>query len=664
MKCVVLAYHNIGRVGIQSLLDNGFEISAVFTHQDSPNECIWFDSVAELACEHNIPVFAPEDINHPVWVSRIKAMEVDYIFSFYYRNIIKEELLQAPKLWCINLHGSLLPKYRGRVPLNWAIINGEKETGVTLHYMTTKADAGDIIDQEKFAITDSDTARTVFGKAVKAAKTVLDRSLPLLKQNKAPRTPQDESQATTFGGRKPQDGEINWSQSATQVRNLIRAVTKPYPGAFSYIGDRQCFFWSAEVVKNDKKAAPGTVLASEPFVIACKENALEIKTAQMAGGVFSSGSQLAADSRIVPNMVFGANPVRQKEAKRRKSVLILGVNGFIGSHLSERLLASGNYDVYGLDLRSNYIDHLLDKEGFFFREGDISIHREWIEYHIRKCDIILPLVAIATPIEYTRNPLRVFELDFEENLRIVRYCVKYHKRIIFPSTSEVYGMCEDSHFDEDKSKLVTGPISMQRWIYSSSKQLLDRVIWAYGAKGQLPFTLFRPFNWIGPRLDSLTSARIGSSRAITQLILNLVQGSPIQLIDGGEQKRCFVDISEGIEALFRIIENKNNACDGKIINIGNPTNEASIRQMAETLVEKFEQHPLRGKFPPFAGYMVIESGAFYGKGYQDVQHRVPSIKNAKKFINWEPAITLDKSIEITLDFFLKEAISSGEFSLE
>ena len=183
----------------------------------------------------------------------------------------------------------------------------------------------------------------------------------------------------------------------------------------------------------------------------------------------------------------------------------------------------------------------------------------------------------------------------------MRYCVKYNKRIIFPSTSEVYGMCQDPQFDEDNSKLVTGPIRMQRWIYSCSKQLLDRVIWAYGVRNNLKFTLFRPFNWIGPRLDSLTSARIGSSRAITQMILNLVQGSPIQLIDGGEQKRCFVDISESIEALYRIIENDKGCCDGQIINIGNPDNEASVKVMAEMLVEKFEKHPLRDKFPPFAG---------------------------------------------------------------
>lgn len=154
---------------------------------------------------------------------------------------------------------------------------------------------------------------------------------------------------------------------------------------------------------------------------------------------------------------------------------------------------------------------------------------------LKKCDVILPLVAIATPIEYTRNPLRVFELDFEENLKIVRDCVKYNKRIVFPSTSEVYGMCDDKEFDEDTSRLIVGPINKQRWIYSVSKQLLDRVIWAYGVKEGLKFTLFRPFNWMGPRLDNLDAARIGSSRAITQLILNLVEGSPIKLVDGGAQ---------------------------------------------------------------------------------------------------------------------------------
>jgi len=342
------------------------------------------------------------------------------------------------------------------------------------------------------------------------------------------------------------------------------------------------------------------------------------------------------------------------------SVLILGVNGFIGNSLVERLLDEGGYEVHGMDLSSSSITRLLDRPDFYFHEGDITVHREWIEYHVKKCDVVLPLVAIATPIEYTRNPLRVFELDFEENLRIVRYCAKYNTRIIFPSTSEVYGMSDDAFFDENTSNLVTGPINKQRWIYSTSKQLMDRVIWAYGTKENLPFTLFRPFNWMGPRLDSLDSARIGSSRAITQLILNLVEGTPIQLIDGGEQKRCFTDVKEGVECLFRIIENKDNCCDRQIFNIGNPENDASIKHMAEVLVEKFEKHPLRSHFPPFAGMVVIESHKYYGDGYQDVQHRRPSIENAKKILGWNPVITMDETIDETLDYFLKDHVDGDQ----
>jgi UDP-4-amino-4-deoxy-L-arabinose formyltransferase/UDP-glucuronic acid dehydrogenase (UDP-4-keto-hexauronic acid decarboxylating) len=311
-----------------------------------------------------------------------------------------------------------------------------------------------------------------------------------------------------------------------------------------------------------------------------------------------------------------------------------------------------------MDLHADNIRRFIGEKRFHFVDGDISINREWIEYHVRKCDIILPLVAIATPIEYTRNPLRVFELDFEENIKIIRYCARFHKRLVFPSTSEVYGMCPDEEFDEEKSNLVTGPIRKQRWIYSCSKQLLDRVIWAYGYQRGLKFTLFRPFNWLGPRLDSLSSARIGSSRAITQLILNLVNGTPIQLVDGGSQKRCFTDVRDGIECLYRIIENKNHSCDGRIFNIGNPDNEASIRELAEILTEQFEKHPLRDKFPPLAGMVAVESSSYYGKGgYQDVLVRKPSIRNARRRLNWEPRISLAESVASTLDFFLQQLIN-------
>ncbi|EJN22355.1 methionyl-tRNA formyltransferase [Pseudomonas sp. GM79] len=653
-KAVVFAYHDIGCAGIETLLNSGYEIAAVFTHPDDPKENAFYGSVAQLCARKGIPVHAPEDANHPLWIERISKLNPDYLFSFYYRNLLSEPLLATASKDALNLHGSLLPRYRGRAPANWVLVNGETETGVTLHRMVKRADAGAIIAQQRVAIERTDTALTLHGKLRLAATDLLRDTLPALLQGKVSETPQDESQATVFGRRTPADGKLLWNKPAEELFNLVRAVTQPYPGAFCAVGEHKLIVWSADVVKGNEGLAPGRVISVDPLRIACGEDSLVINAGQRNdNGLYLSGPQLANELGLVDGSVLrGAESGR---APRRTRVLILGVNGFIGNHLSERLLRDDRYEVYGLDIGSDAIERLRSHPNFHFVEGDISIHSEWIEYHIKKCDVVLPLVAIATPIEYTRNPLRVFELDFEENLKLVRYCVKYNKRVIFPSTSEVYGMCQDGNFDEDSSNLVVGPINKQRWIYSISKQLLDRVIWAYGQKG-LNFTLFRPFNWMGPRLDRLDSARIGSSRAITQLILNLVEGTPIRLFDGGEQKRCFTDIADGVEALARIIDNENDACNGQIINIGNPDNEASIRQLGEELLRQFEAHPLRANFPPFAGFRDIESKAFYGTGYQDVSHRKPSIANAKRLLDWIPTVEMSETIGNTLDFFLREAM--------
>jgi UDP-4-amino-4-deoxy-L-arabinose formyltransferase/UDP-glucuronic acid dehydrogenase (UDP-4-keto-hexauronic acid decarboxylating) len=660
MKALVFAYHNIGCAALQSLLDANVEVLAVFTHVDDSAENVFFESVAKLAARNNITVYAPEDVNHPLWVERIRQLQPDIIFSFYYRHILNRDILDLAPKGAFNLHGSLLPAYRGRAPINWALVNGETETGLTLHCMTEKADAGDIVAQQRIEISATDNALSLHKRMTELTSDIMDKVLPTMIAGKHTFSKQDESQSTYFGARGPADGEIKWANDAQTINNLIRAVTEPFPGAFSFLGDRKVVFWGAQANEKTYDVAPGTIVSVKPLTIACAQGSLIVNAGQAENGLYLGGDQLATDLHLSGNMRFGPQASAVLNAKKRQKVLILGANGFIGNHLTKRLLDDGKYEVYAMDMGSNQIDQYLSHPDFHFVEGDITIHSEWIQYHIKKCDIILPLVAIATPIEYTRNPLRVFELDFEENLKIVRECVKYNRRIIFPSTSEVYGMCTDSEFDEDTSPLITGPINRQRWIYSTSKQLLDRVIWAYGKKDNLQFTLFRPFNWMGPRLDSLDSARVGSSRAITQLILNLVEGTAIKLIDGGEQKRCFTDISEAIEALFRVIENKGNLCDGQIINICSPDNEASIKQMAEILVEKFEQHPLRASFPPFAGYHLVESQSFYGDGYQDVQHRRPSIKNAKRFLDWEPSLSMDHSIEETLDFFLKAAVAENE----
>jgi len=662
MKTIVFAYHDMGCTGITALLRAGYSIAAIFTHADATSENHFFGSVARLAAENGIPVYAPDNVNHPLWIDRIRAMAPDMLFSFYYRHLLGEEILACAAQGAFNLHGSLLPQYRGRAPLNWVLVNGETQTGVTLHRMVKRADAGDIITQATQEIDAEDTALTLHHKLVRCADNLLNDALPVMLQGKIAGRPQREEQATVMRARTPDDGRLIWSQAATQLHNLVRAVTDPWPGALAWAGTTKFTVWKSRVVAvaGDAAGKPGTVISTAPFVIACGEGALEIVTGQADNGVYMNGSQLAQSLGVVPGALLGSQPVAT--AKRRTRVLILGVNGFIGNHLTERLLQDDNFEVFGLDISADAISRFIGHPRFQFVEGDISIHSEWIEYHIKKCDVILPLVAIATPIEYTRNPLRVFELDFEENLKIIRDCVKYDKRIIFPSTSEVYGMCDDDSFDEDHSRLVVGPINKQRWIYSVSKQLLDRVIWAYGDKQGLRFTLFRPFNWMGPRLDNLNAARIGSSRAITQLILNLVEGSPIKLIDGGSQKRCFTDISDGVEALFRIIENRAGNCDGQIINIGNPHNEASIRDLAEQLLASFERHPLRAQFPPFAGFREVESSSYYGKGYQDVEHRKPSIRNARRLLEWTPQVAMETTIDNTLDFFLRTVEVQGDAS--
>jgi UDP-4-amino-4-deoxy-L-arabinose formyltransferase/UDP-glucuronic acid dehydrogenase (UDP-4-keto-hexauronic acid decarboxylating) len=335
-------------------------------------------------------------------------------------------------------------------------------------------------------------------------------------------------------------------------------------------------------------------------------------------------------------------------------ILILGVNGFIGNALTRRILETRDWEVFGMDLFSNKIEDALLNPRFHFLEGDIAINKEWIEYHIKKCDVALPLVAIATPMVYVKNPLKVFELDFEENLRIVRQCVQYGTRMIFPSTSEVYGMCPEGEFSEDHSTLVLGPIHKQRWIYSCSKQLLDRVIWAYGQEGKLQFSLIRPFNWIGPKLDDLDAAKEGSSRVVTQFILNLLEREPIRLVDGGFQKRCFTYVEDGIDCLMKIIENHDGAADGQIFNIGNPANEASVKELAFMLRDLFMQHPDHQKDETYSEVIEVTADNYYGKGYQDITSRKPAIDKARELLGWEPKTDLKTSLKITLDAFLEE----------
>jgi nucleoside-diphosphate-sugar epimerase len=337
-----------------------------------------------------------------------------------------------------------------------------------------------------------------------------------------------------------------------------------------------------------------------------------------------------------------------------KKVLILGVNGFIGSALTEAILKEKTWQVYGMDIDDGKLEGSTGHPRFHFVEGDITINKEWIEYHIKKCDVILPLVAIATPAIYVQNPLRVFELDFEANLEIIRKCVHYKKRVIFPSTSEVYGMAPDEIFDEENSNLVLGPIHKQRWIYSCSKQLLDRVIYAYGIRDGLDYTLFRPFNWIGPKLDSIYSSKEGSSRAVTQFIWDILQKGEVKLVDGGQQRRTFTFIDDGIQALLKIIDNKDNCATGKIFNLGNPVNDVSIFDLVNLIIELVKTYP--GHQDRHVRVTPVDSTDHFGVHYQDTRHRVPSIKNAKEHLDWSPIVGLREALEKTLDYHINHSV--------
>jgi len=336
-------------------------------------------------------------------------------------------------------------------------------------------------------------------------------------------------------------------------------------------------------------------------------------------------------------------------------ILILGVNGFIGHSLTARILRHTEWEVFGMDIGDDRIRDHLAHPRFRFLEGDIGINREWIEYHVKKCDVVLPLVAIATPRDYVQDPLRVFELDFEENLRIVRYAVKYGTRVIFPSTSEIYGMCEDEAFGEEDSNLVLGPIAKQRWIYSCSKQLLDRVIYAYGQQHGLRFTLFRPFNWVGPNLDHIETAKEGSSRVVTQFLGHLMRGEPVQLVDGGAQRRCITDIRDGVDALMRILHNEGGRADFRILNIGNPNNDCSIGELAQLLIDILAGFDRWKTIRRTAVVEKVSAQDYYGDGYQDIYTRVPDITNARELLDWEPRYSLREALTYTVQHYVGTA---------
>jgi len=271
MKTVVFAYHDMGLTGLKALQRAGFEIAAVFSHDDDPDENCWFGSVPAWAKENNVPLFCPENVNRAEWFATISRLSPETIFSFYYRHLLAGEILAIPPEGAFNLHGSLLPYYRGRCPVNWVLVNGETQTGVTLHRMVDKADAGDIVAQQVVPIAFADTAHSLYGKLCRQAAMLLDEALPLIAAGTAPRIPQDWRQGSYYGRRTPADGRIDWHWPALTIYNLIRAVTDPYPGAFTFTarGDMITIWWAQPEAGAIPSGRAGQVQREKHSVFVC-----------------------------------------------------------------------------------------------------------------------------------------------------------------------------------------------------------------------------------------------------------------------------------------------------------------------------------------------------------------------------------------------------------
>lgn len=339
-------------------------------------------------------------------------------------------------------------------------------------------------------------------------------------------------------------------------------------------------------------------------------------------------------------------------------VFIVGVNGFIGNALARRILGELPWSIVGIDLYQDNIADLRGHPAFEFLQGDLTLEQDWMESQIQRCDILVPLAAIATPKSYIADPLGVFELAFMENLKLIKLATKYRKRVIHPSTSEVYGMTPDAEFDEESSNLVLGPIHKMRWIYSCSKQLLDRIIYAYGMKHGLNYTIFRPFNWVGPRLDRLGAAGDHKHRVVTQFISDILCNRKVQIVGDGNQRRSFLYIEDGIDALMNILVDSRGSAKQQIFNIGNPHNDSSIDELAALLIRLYAETP-QGQCRPFtAGVERVPGEAFYGVGYQDIERRSPSIQAAGARLGWTPQTNLEDTMRRTLAWFLTQ--SSGQ----
>jgi nucleoside-diphosphate-sugar epimerase len=340
-------------------------------------------------------------------------------------------------------------------------------------------------------------------------------------------------------------------------------------------------------------------------------------------------------------------------------VLLLGVGGFIGSHLVDQLLRTPDRVVEGFDLTDEKLEQVRSVPGFTFVRGDIRHEHETVRDMIERADVVVDLIAHATPSLYVAKPLDVFELNFQENLYIAEACVEQKKRLVQFSSCEVYGKtlasvapdglkdpADPRHalFSEDVTDFILGPVNRHRWIYACAKQLLERVIHAYGLREGLNWSVVRPFNFIGPKIDYLTTAQEGNPRVFSHFMTALLEGTPMKLVDGGRHQRCYTYIDDAVDCIERIIANPDGVCDRQIFNVGSPDNEVSIRELAERMRDLYARKFLApgGRLPDIVD---VDSREFYGDGYEDSDRRIPDITKARTLLGWRPKYSIDETLE-------------------
>ncbi|MCQ2271895.1 MAG: bifunctional UDP-4-keto-pentose/UDP-xylose synthase [Bacteroidales bacterium] len=336
-------------------------------------------------------------------------------------------------------------------------------------------------------------------------------------------------------------------------------------------------------------------------------------------------------------------------------ILVTGINGFIGSHFLDYVIANTDWEILGVDISDSYVSRYARENRFSFHKLDISENQDSIRELILQSDLAILLAGIARPAEYVQHPLKVFELDFEYNYQMVKMCADAGVRIIFPSTSEVYGLGNDQPMNEEKTNLVLGPICETRWIYSNAKQMMDRIIFALGQERGLGFTIIRPFNWTGPRLDSFAHAKQHQARAITQMVYDSFHHHEIVIAGEGNQKRSFTWIGDGIEAIVSIIKAGDAAC-GKIFNIGNPDNNCSIKEFAELLLSVMKEFP---ETEAAARQTVLKEesyASYYGINYADTINRIPDISNIKSVTGWSPVTPNYEIIKNTIESIIRNDV--------